>query len=619
MADSLLEQYQALIAEFVEMTLNGKFASKGQVARTLKTRLEPGSGELFERSLQGVTQQADQAVTAAADEIKQAKALRRRRALKMIQEAWSEVHQDFIADHLQAQIIRQLIRTEPEAMLRQFLILIDPNLESQLNRDQLQQLAKMILARGESHPEAQTLDQIGKGVTQALQRWSELEADLLGWIYETAQGRIGFGGAPGTTGPWVYWQKRLSPSWVKQVLGTLSMQQSLVEWLEAQPKVDLADWVEMGLVFQWLQRGLIAWFDRQAYDPKAGPRLSISVYLTFATLWAECAEGFRQATLLSPSTRDCLAEACVLCSLQLLRAFTRQPYFPLYGGIFAAFSGGYLKQTLDYLDLPLKWVEGVQEKARLLTLIGTSQQVLGQLPSAIAFHRQALELAQQTQDSACEIANLNHLSRVALAQQEFPEAIDQAQRALLVSRERGDRQGQAHALANLGSSEVAQAQQQERSQGYDQAMAYLEQGLKLAEQDGDRPSEALCCLHLGLAYLNQGQAEVALRYLTQGLNAAKQVGDMARLGQLYTQLAEAHYAVGQMEAAVCQAVLGMSLLNQIQSPQWRQAAGLLSVIQGKQPDHFLQDLQKAQADIKAVIGIDGYDAVLDLIEQYRKS
>ncbi|MEM9137203.1 MAG: tetratricopeptide repeat protein, partial [Cyanobacteria bacterium P01_F01_bin.42] len=502
--------------------------------------------------------------------------------------------------------------------------IIDPNRQTSLNRDQLKDLARELKNHSPTHPEAEhySLRRLGEGLNQALKVWSRLEPDLLGWIYEAAQGSIGFGGVPG--GPWTYWEKRIdadvkNAAVLKSGMQALGLQQTPTAWTAH--RLDLEDWLVMGMVLQWMQRGLVAWFDKQAYDPKAGPKLSISVYLSFTVLWYELAYGYQRSSGLNVVSRERYEQASLQVSLQLLRTFARQPYFPLYGGIFAAFSGGYLKMTLDYLNIPLKWVEGIQEKARILTLLGTSQQQFGQVEKAIAFYQEALELAREAKDYACEIANLNHLSRSSISQDDFETAVNQAQRALLLSRQHGDVSGQANALVNLGYAQVLRAQTDERPDldGYEIAMGYLEQGLNLAERKGDRQSEALACVSLGIAYSVQEKYGEAIATLEQGLKALDIVGDLALRSRVYQQLAEAHYALGRLEQASLYGVLGMYLLHQTQSPLWRQAAGLLTVIQGQNSAEFNLGLEKNRATLISVIGVDGYDSVSELLEQYRQS
>lgn len=624
MTETLLERYQSFIEDLIQQTLQGKFRSKEQIGQTLMTGIQTGSGEVFERCLAARSQSLAATIASEPDELKQARAIRSQRAIKMIQSAWEQVQQHFQTTREIDTALKSLLEVEDIDILSPFLTVLDPNREGAMNRDQLQQLAAVLQTQGPSHPEVEQYDitRLGIGLSQALKSWATLEPDLLTWVYESAQGSIGFGGGPGSTGPWASWAKRIESTFAKEGLNTLALQKSLLDWLTHRAAVPLDEWIEFGLLLQWIQRGLIGWFDKQAYDPKSGPKLSISVYLTFTVIWYELARGYQQATFLNPLSRQRYEIACFQISLQILRTFTRQPYFPLYGGVFAAFSGGYLKMTLDYLDIPLKWVEGTQEKARILTLLGASQGALGQLDQAMIFNTQALELARTAGDSACEIANLNHLSRIAIAQNNYSEAIDQSQRALLLSRQKGDRPGQANALANLGYSQVLQAQQREYPDAdqYELALGYLQQGLKLAEQDGDRQSEALCCISLGIAYSVQEDYLVAIEFLRRGVEVSVFLGDIALRGQAFSHLAEAYYALNELEKAVCFGGLSMYLLHQINGAQWRHGAGLLSIIQGKLgAEKFKEILEAYRRQLQAEIGSDGVDYIPELLNQYRQS
>jgi hypothetical protein len=111
-----------------------------------------------------------------------------------------------------------------------------------------------------------------------------------------------------------------------------------------------------------LQRGLVAWFDKMVYDSKVGAKLSISTFIVFAVIWSQLASALNQS--LSSAKRDEIVNGCFQVSLQILRAFAQREYFPLYGGVFASLSGNYLRDALNYLDEPLRRVEGTQEKAR---------------------------------------------------------------------------------------------------------------------------------------------------------------------------------------------------------------------------------------------------------------
>jgi tetratricopeptide (TPR) repeat protein len=307
--------------------------------------------------------------------------------------------------------------------------------------------------------------------------------------------------------------------------------------------------------------------------------------------------------------------------LQTLRTFAQRPYFPLYGGIFASFSGSYLRDALDYLDEPLRKVARTQEKARILTLLGYSQRALGQYQRSIQFHEQALEIARNSGDRPCEIANLNHLSRTYVQEKNYPEAINQSQRALMLSRQAGDKTGEANALVNLGYSEVMQAQQLEQvePETYEMAINYLQQGLKLSEKLGDIQSKALCLSSLGIAYLVIQEPQNAIKYLEEGFKTAQISGDLYLQGRNLANLAEADYQLQNFEKAVYTGSLGMYLLEQIASNEWRQPARLLIILQGQiGVENFQNLLQQHRPKIIAIIGVDGYDYIPKLLIKYQE-
>ncbi|HEY9805019.1 MAG TPA: tetratricopeptide repeat protein, partial [Candidatus Obscuribacterales bacterium] len=307
-------------------------------------------------------------------------------------------------------------------------------------------------------------------------------------------------------------------------------------------------------------------------------------------------------------------------TLQILRTFAQREYFPLYGGIFASFAGNYLRDALNYLDEPLRRAEGTQEKARILTLLGYSFRAQGQYDRAQNFHQQALELARTAGDRPCEIANFNHLSRACVAEKNYAEAINYSQQGLILSRQAGDRLGEANALANLGYSEVLQAQQLEHiePETYESAIDYLQQGLKLSERLGDRQSQALCLSSLGIAHIVLDQPQMAIAYLEGGIQAAQFSGDVYLQARNLAHLAEAYYRLQNLEKAVYSGCLGMYLLEQMASNEWRQPAGLLMILQGQMGETgFQAALEQHRRQIAAVIGVDGYDHIPQLLEQYR--
>lgn len=621
MADSpsLRDRYLELIDQIVQTTLKGNIRSKEQVYQLLVQSVEPGTGEVFERCLGDRLETTQQQAT-QADELKQAKATRILRALQTIQGEWQRWQTHNQDTESLSSGVRQIASAPEAEQLTALLSVLDPNRNPPLNLAQWSQLATLLRTTStpSSHPEAQetATQALAEGIRRGLESWSRLEGHLVSWMYDQSRGQLGFDGVPGQQGPWALWAKQVNSPVPQELFQTLATDQSAVEWVEHRRQFDASDLVELAVLLRCLQQGLVSWFDKLVYDAKVGAKLSISTFLGFSVIWSQLANGFNQASTVNPGWSH-LTDACFQITLQILRTFSQRDYFPLYGGVFASFSGKYLRGALDYLSEPLQRSEGTQEKARILTLLGYSFRVQGQIDRAIAFHQQALKMARQADDRPCEIANLNHLSRTYVAQEQYSEAIDTSQRALILSRQVGDRLGEANALASLGYSEVFQAQSlHAEPEVYERAVYYLQQGLELAEKVGDRQSQALCLSSLGIAHVALEHYQEAIAPLQRGVQAAQFSGDLYLQGINLIYLAEAHHRLQNPEQTLYAACLGMYLLEQIGSSSWRQPAGLLTILKGQLgSDAFQALLLQQRPAIIAVIGVDGYDHLPHLFEQ----
>lgn len=605
--------YQALIDQLITDTLKGKIQSKPQVYRRLQQGIDPGHGELFERALAASLAQVEGALT-AQDELKQAKAQRQQRALKMIEAEWQRLQSENQAMAVLTRVAAAVVQGAVADRLPTLLTALDPNQPHSLDRYQVSQLAKTLGQAAEPIPQTgPSLGDLALGLEQGLATWQGLETEVVGWLFAAGRSTLGFGDAR-TAGPWAFWAKQTTLASLRGLFEDLALNQGVTTAGVGTP-LTVADWLAWVVVLQRLQRALVAWFDQQPYDPKAGKRLSIATFLSFAVVWSQIAN--RLGQLGQPT----LAQVSFQVLLQGLRQFANQPYFPLYGGLFTALSGEPLRTLLDYLDQPLQQVPNTATKGRILTLLGYSQRAMGNYPQAEAFHRQALAIARDARDSGCEIASLNHLSRTAVAQQDYAAALDYSQRALILARQQGDTLGQANALANVGVSQVTQGQAQilDPSQ-YEGILSYLDQGLTLAAQVGDRPSQALCANSLGIAQLKLGQPEAAIVALTTGLQVAQAIGDRFLVASNVAHLAAAYQATGDLSQAIFYGSLGMYLFDQIGSADWRQPAALLSILCGQLGlGAFQNHLETHRPQFLATIGVDGYDYLLPLLTRYHES
>ncbi|WP_310410422.1 tetratricopeptide repeat protein [Chamaesiphon sp. OTE_8_metabat_110] len=619
---TLRDRYFQTIEQIVTRILTGKqVISKEYIYQILVEQIELGTSEIFEGCLSEQVQGIEREIASQPDEVKQAKLKHKLNALAWIQTSLGTLQDERQAVALVDATIDRVVSAEPSERLNILLQALDPNQERKLDRAQIQLIIKSLqsVANVRLEPaDFEQLRQLSLGLDRGLKTLPALEPHLVSWVYESGQ-QIGFGGAT-ENGPWSLWAKQISQPLIQALFQTIGRQQSISDLTADRASGDEGEWTELAIVLQSIQTALVTWFDGQMYDRAWGQRMAFSTLISFAAIWSELANGMGRAISINSTHRDAIAKACFQVTLQVLRTAAQRPNFPLYGGIFAAFSGETLRDTLSYFDLPLKQVAGTQEKGRLLTILGYSQQALGQNERAIALHREALAIANQAGDRPCEIANLNHLSRIAIGQKDYPQAISFSQRALILARQTGDKLGEANALTNVGYSEVLSAHSLDimDEDVYEQNISYLDRGLKLAETLDDKQSLALGYHSLGLAYLTIGQAERAIEYLQLGTKAAQAVGDLYLQGLNLTYLAEAHHTLNKPKTAVFYSCLAMYQLHQIGAKEWRQSASLATVLEGQLgTQEFQEILTQYRPNLLPAIGVDGYDYLPQLLAKYR--
>ncbi|MGL5793756.1 MAG: tetratricopeptide repeat protein, partial [Waterburya sp.] len=390
MSESLSDRYFALIDQIVDLTLQGKISSFERVYRMLEAAVESGTGEILERCLN----QRLEATKAQLDT--KLKAARVLRALETIEKQWlrwqeaNQVNEDI------SEITQSILTVDPEDYFLAIVDVIDPNHDEPFTSDQLQKLAESLKAAANNQTDlnlAQAWQQLSIGITTGLTSFTALEGDLVSWMYTTGNNFSGFGTEK--PNPWRIWAQKTSSPLPKQLFQTLAQQQPVATLAQVINNLELRALVELAILLQYIQRGLVNWFDQQPYNSKFGRELSYSTLLTFASIWCELWQVFIDS-------KPAIADGCFLMMLQILRSFAQRDDFPLYSGVFASFSGEYLQDTLDYFDEPLQQIEGTEEKARILTLLGYSQRTIGAYEKALIFHEEALEIAIEADDYPCE-------------------------------------------------------------------------------------------------------------------------------------------------------------------------------------------------------------------------
>jgi tetratricopeptide (TPR) repeat protein len=602
MEAALQARYGKTIDDLITETLKGKIRGAFQIYDRIVQEFETGSDEIFEQSMTD-RQQVIATNLESDDDLKQAKAIRQQRALKTIRSEWQRYQSEQQRKDTIASALSQILTASPDDRLGAWLNTIDLNQPNSLTLDQQKELATRLKGMAAGDP---VLGAIVEGIPLGLQAWKNLELNVVSWLFERSS-NMGFADEPESVGPWKVWAKEVKSTVPESLFRLLSQKNSdVADW---QMVVRDEDWVALAIVLLTAQRGVVAWAETQPYTSKGGRQLCISTFLTFMVLWSQLSSQF--ATL-----RPSLQGVSFQIVQQLLRSFSQKAYFPFYGGMVALLSQGSLNDLLTYLDAPLRQVAQTQEKARIMTLIGYSQQVIRNTEGAISFHQEALAIAQAAEDHLCAIANLNHLSRTYAMAKDYDEAINFAQQALITARQKGDALGQANALANVGYSEILRSRQFDRldEDSAEIPISQLMQGLQLASGQDDRASQALCNNSLGIAYVMINQAAKALPYLVQGLQAAQESGDRYLQGMNLTYFSSAQSLLGKTEEAMLYAILAMYTLEQIQASEWKQSCNDLLILRGRLGlEAFDIQMQALRSQVIRSIGVDGYDHVLTLL------
>ncbi len=157
-------------------------------------------------------------------------------------------------------------------------------------------------------------------------------------------------------------------------------------------------------------------------------------------------------------------------------------------------------------------------QAQILTLMGGSYDVLGDLPQARAIYQQALDLARSVHASATEASVLNNLGKIYHDQGEWQNALDYYQQALPLFHALGDRRREAILLNNIGVV-------YDRLGDPQTALTYLQQTLPLRRAIADKAGEADTLKNIGYAHALLGQNELALQSYRDALGLQSAVGD----------------------------------------------------------------------------------------------
>ncbi|MGB5369957.1 MAG: tetratricopeptide repeat protein, partial [Flavobacteriaceae bacterium] len=145
-------------------------------------------------------------------------------------------------------------------------------------------------------------------------------------------------------------------------------------------------------------------------------------------------------------------------------------------------------------------------------------------------------IVQTGQQDAERVATLNALSLELIQLEEFDQAKAYADEAITLANQLDFDRGKAYALKNKGLAEYYQSK-------YKEVLEYWTQSLQTFEAIQDTLGIANLALNLGVVYYDQGSLDKALDYYLQSLSFSEKLGDPLRItsalvniGGVYSQM-----------------------------------------------------------------------------------
>ncbi|NJR58672.1 MAG: tetratricopeptide repeat protein [Cyanobacteria bacterium CRU_2_1] len=183
---------------------------------------------------------------------------------------------------------------------------------------------------------------------------------------------------------------------------------------------------------------------------------------------------------------------------------------------------GYSQTLVDlYRPLHTNWHPTPDQRQNYAIIVcnnlGNAYHSLGQSQQAIDFSQQSLAITREIGDRFGEATSLNNLGNVYYSIGQFQQAIDYHQQTLAITREIGNCIGEANSLGNLGNACRSLRQ-------YQRTIDFSQQSLAIQREIGDRISEALSLWNLGHCYPQQGkirkgrECRIAALRIWQSLN-----------------------------------------------------------------------------------------------------
>ncbi|MDX2042504.1 MAG: CHAT domain-containing tetratricopeptide repeat protein [Acidobacteriota bacterium] len=195
----------------------------------------------------------------------------------------------------------------------------------------------------------------------------------------------------------------------------------------------------------------------------------------------------------------------------------------------------------------------IKRQVAAINGIGNVQVAQGEITSALTTYQQASKLAESSGDTKLIASMQNNLCSVNQRLGNFDRALEHCRQSLKLAEAAANRVTVGNILNNLG---IISRQQGELNQALD----YYRRSLAIKESLGEKIGVARLLNNIGVAYRAMGNETAALRHYQQSLAIAEEIGNRAGAAQTMANIAMVQRALGNYKLALdyCQRGLAIS-------------------------------------------------------------
>ncbi|HEY4787185.1 MAG TPA: sensor histidine kinase [Bacteroidales bacterium] len=239
-------------------------------------------------------------------------------------------------------------------------------------------------------------------------------------------------------------------------------------------------------------------------------------------------------------------------------------------------------------------------KIQILNNIGVVYRRLDENKLALDFHMKALKMAEELNDVKNICISVNSIGNIYISLNQLDDALKCFKRSLPLERNRGNAWGVAINLQNIGYVYEAQ-------NNLDSALYYYKGSLNYDIQANKIAGIAICYNSIGEVYLKKHEYERAVEYFNHALVINEQIGDKIYISVSYTNIGDAFLQEKNYAKAIDFFQKGLDIALKIGSKSQAQVAyeGLSKVYQNqKKYETALECYKKSVAYADSVLNED---------------